>query len=123
ELGFGRREACLHRARVHEQSLARFRQRQRLRHARTVDELRPDDALERGGLLADGRLRVPKTPPCAVERRFFSEGMQRSKMADRDTVPSGPAGAVGHLCSLSCAATSRRDIWPDIPRTLIARFS
>ena len=53
----------------------------------------------------------------------LGEGLKRGQVADLDPVPSAPPHAFGHLCSLSCAAPSPGDIWPDIDPTPSWRFS
>jgi hypothetical protein len=109
---------------MHEQALARVGERERLRDAWAVHELRPDDALERGELLADGRLRVPEAARCAVERRLLGEGLERSQVSDLDPVPSAPPNAVGHVrLPLAALPSSPRDIWPDIDATTSPGFS
>ena len=111
---FGRREAGLDRARVHEQTLAGLGERERLRDARAIHELRADDALERGELLADGRLRIAEAARGAMERRLLREGLERSQMANLDPVPSAPPNAFGHVRSLSRACPE--------PREYLARY-
>ena len=123
ELRFGRREAGLDRARVHEQTLAGLGERERLRDARAIHELRADDALERGELLADGRLRIAEAARGAMERRLLREGLERSQMANLDPVPSAPPNAFGHARSLSRAAPSPGNIWSDIDPTPRRSFS
>ena len=73
---------------VAEQELAGLGQRHAPRPARALDELLPDDPLERRDLLADRRLRVAERRGGAAERRLTRDGLQRDQVAKLHAEPT-----------------------------------
>jgi hypothetical protein len=58
------------------------------RAAGALDQPRPDEALERRDLLADGRLRVPQRRRGPAERAVLGNRLQRRKVTQLDSQPS-----------------------------------
>ena len=73
---------------VPEQELAGLRQRHGPRAARALDEPLPDEALEGGDLLADGRLRVAEPLRRAAERALVRDGLEGREMPQFDAEPT-----------------------------------
>ena len=80
------------RLRVPQQKLARLGEGDGARTARPVDEALADDALQRGYLLAHGRLRVPEALCGATERPFRRHRLQRRQMPELDAEPAVAGG-------------------------------
>ena len=83
-----RREPRDDRLRVPEQELAGLGQRDLPRPAGPLDELLADDSLERGDLLADGRLGVAERGGSPAERHLTRDGLQRDQVAKLDARPT-----------------------------------
>ncbi len=78
------------------------RERDRARPAGALDEALPDDALERGDLLADRRLRVSEPGGRAPEGTLLVDGLEAARW--RSSTPSHPsAPMIEFNHNLTCA--------------------
>ena len=82
------------RVRVREEEPPLRRQRRVARSTVAVDQPAADDRLERGDLLADGRLDVPEAGGRSPERSFLGHGLERDEMTKLGCEP-----AVGNAVS------------------------
>ena len=78
----------LDRVRVAQQDLPRLGEGDRSRPSRAFDETEPDDALQGGDLLGDGRLRVAQPLGGAPERALVGDRLERDEMPEVEPEPT-----------------------------------